>query len=100
MSFEVNLSENASTDVQGIVDYLVDIDVEVAIRTRQGIVDHIGGFRDNPHVGEIVKSVRNGVLRESRLGSYRIFFTVKEKLNRVDVLRVRHVKRRSLKSLE
>lgn len=100
MPFEVSVTERATADVTAIVDYLMEIDFDLALRIHQGIVDHIEGFRDNPFVGEIIKTTRAGILRESLHRSYRIFFIVDEPSRSVSVVRVRHVKRRSLKSLE
>ena len=100
MPFEVSFTERATADVTAIVDYLMEIDPDLAMRIYQGIVDHIEGFRDNPFVGEIIKTTRLGVLRESLCRSYRIFFAVDEPSRNVSVVRVRHVKRRNLKSLE
>ena len=100
MPFEVNASERANADIASIVDYWTEIDPDVAARIHQGIIEHFEALRTNPYVGEIVKTTRAGAFRESFFRSYRIFFNVDESTSSVLVIRVRHVKRRSLRSLE
>jgi plasmid stabilization system protein ParE len=100
MRFEVTLTEQTRIDLNKIVDYWLDIDPELAERIREGIINHIGDFAANFFVGDIIKRHRQGVLRESHDKSYRIFFTADEEAATVDVVRIRHVKRRPLKSLE
>jgi plasmid stabilization system protein ParE len=100
MPFEVVTSRLAAADLAAVVAHLVEIDPELALSVRRDIIGHIEDFRDNPFVGEIIKRTEAGVLPESLCGSYRVFFTVNEVTSLVIVLRIRHVKRRNLKSLE
>jgi len=100
MRFEVTLTEQTRIDLVKISNYWIEIDPEIAERIRDGIVNYVCELADNPFVGDIIKKLRKGVLRESRYKSYRIFFTVDEESATVEIVRIRHVKRRPLKSLE
>ncbi len=100
MSFEMTISERAAFELTDIVDYLLQFDEELALRTRAGILEYIEKLRSNPHVGDIIRRTRNRITRETRFKAYRIYFQVKEAEQTILVLRIRHYKRRTLKSLE
>jgi plasmid stabilization system protein ParE len=100
MSFEMTISDRAAGELTEIVDYIMQFDEDVALRTRAGIIDYLEKLRANPFAGDIIKRTRNRTTRGTRFKAYRIYFRVIEADQRIVILRIRHYKRRPLKSLE
>jgi plasmid stabilization system protein ParE len=95
MPFEVTSTEVAISDVNEIIDYIAQRNPKAAGRLHAGILSRIESLQQNPHVGSILKRIGSKVIREWNYRSYRILLSVDEAAGQVDVLSVRHGRRKS-----
>jgi toxin ParE1/3/4 len=93
MDFRVIWSDEAIADLRGICSYIAQDNPQAALRTGNGILDHVRILAQFPFIGPTYPKGARGPLREIVFRPYRIFYDVSEESGRVHILHVWHAAR-------
>ena len=86
---EVNWTESALLDLEGIAEYISRDSIRYAEITVSRLFESVDILEDFPESGSIVPEFKNQKIRQLIRGSYRIIYFVSNP-SRVDVLTIHH----------
>jgi plasmid stabilization system protein ParE len=92
MSFEVRWKPRAGDELTRIVEYLDSRDPSWTDVVTAAITERLEFISETPYLSSIFKTVKGTEVREVQAASYRIFFTVHERQQRVWIESIRHVR--------
>ena len=92
MSHQVRWTPSASDELSRIVDYLDSRDLSWADVVTAAIAEKLEFISETPYLSSTFQTVRATEFREVVAGSYRIFFTIDERRQRIWIRSIRHVR--------
>jgi plasmid stabilization system protein ParE len=92
MSFEVRWKPRAGDELTRIVDYHDSQDPSWTDVVTAAITEKLEFISETPYLSSIFKTVKGTEVREVLAASYRIFFSIDERKQRVWVESIRHVR--------
>jgi toxin ParE1/3/4 len=93
MAFKVIWSESATNDLRQIVQFIARDNRAAAVKLAKRILQHVETASELPWANRIVPEKGDPSIREALLKPYRIIYTVQERQNAVQVLRIWHAAR-------
>ncbi len=93
MDFQVLLSKEALSDLEGILGYIAQHNAEAAARVGDELLDAGLGLAVMPERGRVVPEFGRSELREIVLRSYRIIYRVDAERKAVEIVRFWHAAR-------
>jgi len=90
MDFKVFLSDNALSDLEGIVAYIAPHNSTAAERMGHQLLDAAFSLNTFPERGRMVPEFRRPELREIIFRSYRIIYRMKDADKSVEIVRFWH----------
>lgn len=91
MDYEIVWTDRASTDLQAILEYIAEHNVEAARQLADSLVERIDLLRTVPLMGAAYP--RSGSTAECRtitFKKYRVFYRILDRVHRVEILTVWH----------
>ena len=93
MDFKVFLSNEALSDLEGVVTYIARHNPSAAARMGNHLLDAAFSLNTFPQRGRVVPEFRGTELREIIFRSYRIIYRVMDSDRRIEVVRIWHAAR-------
>jgi len=78
--------------LRSIIARLSERDPDAAQRLQVSIYEKIAFLRSFPFLAEVYQRVAEGEIRETQVGSYRIFYLVSASEPIIRILRIQHVR--------
>jgi plasmid stabilization system protein ParE len=97
MGFQIVWTDPAAASLQSIVEYIASNDHSAARRFADAIIGRVELASTMPRAGALFARRRGLEIREVYHGAYRIFYRVRPRLNRVEVLVIWHSARQEPK---
>jgi len=92
MSFEIRWTPRAGDELTRIVEYLDSRDPSWTDGVTAAISEKIEFISETPYLSSVFETSTRGDIREVLAASYRIFFSVDERRQRVWIESIRHVR--------
>jgi plasmid stabilization system protein ParE len=92
MSFEVRWKPRASDELTRLVDYHDSRDPSWTDVVVAAIREKLEFISESPYLSSIFKNVKGTEVREVLAASYRIFFSIHERHQRIWIESIRHVR--------
>jgi plasmid stabilization system protein ParE len=92
MSFEVRWKPRASDELTRIVDYHDLRDPSWTDVVTAAITEKLEFISETPYLSSIFKTVKDTEVREVLAASYRVFFSIDERRQRIWVESIRHAR--------
>lgn len=92
MSFEVRWKPRAGDDLTRIVDYHDSRDPSWTDVVTAAITEKLEFISETPYLSSVFQTVKVTAVREVLAASYRVFFSIDERRQRVWIEAIRHVR--------
>jgi plasmid stabilization system protein ParE len=92
MSLEVRWTPRASDELTRIIEYLDSQDPSWTDVVAAAITEKIEYISETPYLSSVFQAVKSTEFREVLVASYRIFFTIRDRQQRIWLRSIRHVR--------
>ena len=92
MDYTAEWSDRSIRDFRSILLYVDERNEFATKRVRKHIIDRIRLLESSPRLGSLFQIANHGEVRDTRAGSFRIFYIVLDETKSIRILTIRHVK--------